>query len=179
MTGELLGHAADYFNSREVTVRFHDDDRGRYAFSCMVPGADGYKTPMVVTAKKYLVTRNDLGTDGVRVASFMKRKVLERASDMDGKAVQFVGQSDRYVVFDPDAALAHGVEPDQRSTRRDREDWLDVPERWSVTLDAFADRQATPQTDVNPNWAATTDTATATDGGPRQGQTGLGDYADD
>jgi hypothetical protein len=171
MTGNLLAHAADYFKSREVMVRFKDDDRGRYAFTCMMPGVDGYKTPMVVTAKKYLVNR-----DGVQVASFMERKVCQRASDMDGKVVLFVGGSDRWLVFDPDAILEHGLEPDSRSTRRKSEDWLDVPAAWGCRLESYADRAASPQTEPNGRWPPTqSGKPTAADGGsaPAGGQQGL------
>lgn len=172
MTGELLGHAADYFKSRKVVVSFKDDDRGRYCFTCSIPGADGRDIPMVVTAKKYLVSR-----DGVQVASFMRRKVLERASDRNAVVVLFVGEVDRWLVFEPDAILEHGLEPDSRSTRRNSEDWLDVPSSWGVPLEAFADHEAQPQTSPSGRWPPTPSSqkqkATATDGGPKAGQQGL------
>lgn len=144
MTGDLLGQAADFFKRRETHIQaWFDDDRGRYAFLSAPEGADGYRTRLLVTAKKYLIQRGD-----TTFASFMERKVLERASDMDAKVVLFVAESDERLVFDPDAVLDHGIPPGEQSKRRQKgENWLDIPKSWGCPLMDYMDRRSGPRTE--------------------------------
>lgn len=170
MTGDLLGQAADFFKRRETHIQaWFDDDRGRYAFLTAPEGADGYRTRLVVTAKKYHVRRGDTA-----FASFMQRKVLERASDMDAKVVQFVADTDERLVFDPDAVLDHGIPPGEESKRRQQgEDWVDIPKAWSVPLMDYMDRRGGPRTEPKDGSVASharlDDTKTAKADGGQQG----------
>lgn len=167
MTG-ALAHAGEYMKARKVRVHWKSDDVGRYCFIASIPGADGYESLCVVTAKKYLVDRDDGIFDG-KAASFMKQRVLQRASDADAKVILYVARSDQWLVFDPDLALEHGVEPDDRSQRqRNGEQWLDVPKSWAVTMETFLDRNGTPRTTL-PSDAADDPDELKADGSGQQG----------
>lgn len=142
--GSLLSDTAEFFKARETPIQsWYADDNGRYAFFVWVPGAEGHRTPMVVTAKQYLVNR-----DGEKHASFMARKVVQRAVDHDAKLLQTVGRSNRRLVFDAQLVQDYGKPSDDRSKRqRNGEDWLEVPADWGCPLQDYADRRAGPRTD--------------------------------
>lgn len=137
MTG-LLKQAKDYFKARGTPIGpSYRDGRGEYAFAVRIEGVEGYKSSFVVTAKKYLSTRDD-----VRIASFMRQKVAARAADMDARLLQFVARGNEHLVFDPDAVLEYGLEPDDQSRRRKKgEDWADIPAAWGCSLEDFVERR--------------------------------------
>lgn len=150
MTGNLLQQAADWFKARETAIgAWYNDDRGRYAFRVTVDGQ-----AFIVTAKKYLKAGD---------ASFMRKKVVQRAIDTDALLVLFVAEGGYQYVFDPAAVMDYGEPPGDDSQRaKQGEDWLDVSARFGVPFeDWFDDRQDPPR---HPTWS-TSSTSTSTDGG--------------
>lgn len=138
----LLKQAADYFKRRQTGIqRWYSDDVGRYAFR-----VDPAETPdaLVVTAKKDL-------HEGM--ASFQRRRVLERARDQ-GDLVALFTAADRWLVFDPEAVLNHGVEDATQSDRRRRrgEDWVDIDTDIAVPLGDYASGRKMPDSvdDIQP-----------------------------
>ena len=136
MTGQLLGHAADWFKARGVQIKaWHDDDGGRYAFRVTVDGDD-----FVVCAKQYI-------HDGR--ASFMQQKVLVRSAERDAKVLLFVGEGERWLVFDPWQVLEHGQPSDPSTSRRARkgQKWLEAPTDWACSFQGFLNGAAEPTWD--------------------------------
>ena len=128
----MLDQAADWFKGRKTSIRsWYEDDQGRYAFAVVVDGQS-----FVVVAKKYL-------NDGQ--ASFMSKKVVQRAIDTDALVLLFVGSGKR-LVFDPDTVMEAGqhgaTHEDQRKARG--EDWVDVDADLGVSFRRWYDGDAEP-----------------------------------
>lgn len=140
----LIGQAADFIKARQVPITtWLKDEDGRYAFVAAIPGRDGHKSQMVVTAKDYLHKQDD-----ERIASFMAQKVVQRAADNDAKILLFVRQSNNQLVFDPDLILEAGQPSGDESKRaKNGEHWLEVPAAWACSLEDFADRRDSPRTE--------------------------------
>jgi len=140
----LLGDAKDWFTSRGVKIRkTFSDGVGDYGFQVHLEGPTG-PTKLVVGAKKDAYTRAD--TD---VGSFMRWKMVQRASDYDALLVLYLQARDQFFVFDPDAFLDHGVEPDDNSPRKERgEEWLDLPLDWAVSLEDWLAGYDAPKTEL-------------------------------
>lgn len=149
MPGNLLNSAAEFFKSREQRIqKYIQDDRGKYAFVSTVQGADGYKSMVIVAARKRFFTRR-----GKSWTSFME-KLAQRAADADARLVLFTLQATtrQWLVFDPQAVLDYGKPPGDESQRKQEgEDWLDIPASWGVDLVDFVERRATPQTEPSPD----------------------------
>jgi len=121
----LMRHAMDWFKSRDTRIRaLYDDDNGQYAFAVRAEGQY-----FVVTAKKYL-------NDGD--ASFMERKIIDRACDMDALVLLFTGD-DRRLVFDPQTVKTHGTsDATEVNERRKRgEAWIDIDADVSIPFEAW------------------------------------------
>lgn len=131
----LITNFAEFFKARETPVRgWYSDQNGRYAFRVDL---DGHR--FVATAKKYL-------NDGD--ASFMRKKIVQRAQDMDAYIILFVGSTSDRLIFDPDTVEAAGTDDaTAEDARRKRgEEWIDVPARYSVGLQEWYDHGEQPPT---------------------------------
>jgi hypothetical protein len=131
----LMRHAMDWFKSRETPIRaLYEDDNGQYAFGIKLGGR-----PIIVTAKKYL-------NDGD--ASFMERKIIDRAIDMDALVLLFT-QGDQRLVFDPRTIKTHGTSDATESTARRKrgEAWIDIDADLSVAFEDWINGQQAPHPD--------------------------------
>jgi len=129
----LLRTAKSWFKDQGVKIRgTWSDGVGEYGFSVVLASAEMNSTKLVVGAKKSAYRRGD---DDVPVASFMKSKMVQRADDYGALLALYLDSRDEFLVFDPQAFLAYGVEPDDNSERAKKgERWLDLPVSWGASL---------------------------------------------
>lgn len=132
--GDLLNQAADWFKARKTIVdAWYTDENGRYAFRVTVDGQ-----PFIVGAKKYLDSGN---------ASFMGKKVVQRAIDQEALLLLFVKSDGRRLVFDPrtvDQLGDHGSTA--RADRKARgEAWIDISIDAAVDFRDWYDHGDQPQ----------------------------------
>jgi len=129
----LLRTAKDWFIDRKVKIRgTWSDGVGQYGFSVRIASADFDARKLVVGAKKSAYRRGD---DDVPVASFMKTKMVQRAFEYDALLALYLDSRDEFLVFDPEAFLRYGAEPDDSSERaKQGERWLDLPLSWGASL---------------------------------------------
>lgn len=129
----LLRTAKEQFKDMGVSIRgTWSDGVGEYGFSVVLASAELDATKLVVGAKKSAYRRGD---DDVPVASFMAAKMVRRADDYGALLALYLDSRDEFLIYDPQAFLAYGVEPDDNSQRAKKgERWLDLPLSWGATL---------------------------------------------
>jgi len=146
----LLRTAKNWFIDRDVTIRgTWSDGVGEYGFSVVLASAELDPTKLVVGAKKSAYRRGD---DDVSVASFMASKMVQRADDYDAWLALYLDSRDEFRVFEPQAFLAYGVEPDDNSQRAKKgERWLDLPLSWGATLGNVLNGNDEPKAEPSEN----------------------------
>lgn len=138
MPDGLLPKAADWFKARGATVSFYSDDDGPYAFRTTVNDQE-----LIVAAKKELYQGR---------ASFMERKVVDRAVDRDALLCLFVATGNYQYVFDADAVKQYGDPSDPSTSKRAErgEPWLEIPVEMGVAFNDWASGYKQPKRHPDP-----------------------------